>query len=90
MKRVSGLLIVAFSLGAVACGNNDCEDAADKLVDECGLPDVGDDDEAAECNEDAECLAQCINDASCSEIKAVSEDITTENSYSACLGDCLD
>lgn len=89
MKRVYGLLMVALGLGAVACGNNDCEDAADKLVDECGLPDEGDDDEAAECSEDAECLAKCINDASCAEIKAVSADLTIDNSYSQCLGACL-
>ncbi len=89
MKAVSGILLAVLSLGAVACGNNDCEDAADKLVDECGLPDEGGDDETSECNADAECLAKCINDASCAEIKAVSEDLTVDNSYSQCLGACL-
>ena len=68
MKRVLVALVAVVSMGAVACGNNDCEDAADKIVDECGISDDGlEEDEVAECDADAECVAQCTNDASCSE-----------------------
>jgi hypothetical protein len=89
MNRLLGVLTVVLGLGAVACGNNDCEDAADKLVDECGVPEGDDDeDEISECSSDAECAAKCTNDASCSEIKAFFEDFTIQNSYSECLVAC--
>jgi hypothetical protein len=89
MKRWIGVLTAVLALGTAACGNNDCEDAADKLVDECGIP-QGDDneDEIAECSERAECAAKCTNEASCAEIKALLSDLTTQNSYSACLAKC--
>jgi hypothetical protein len=91
MKRVFYVLTAALAMGAVACGSNECEDAADKLVDECGIPEGDDDeDEISECNSSSECVAKCTNDASCSEIKAFTEDFTTQNSYSECLAACVD
>ena len=77
-------------MSAVACGNNDCEDAADKIVDECKISGVEEDeDEAAECSSDAECAAKCTNDSSCSEIKAFfDEPFQTDNGYTQCLAKC--
>jgi hypothetical protein len=90
MNRVFGLLTVVLGLGAVACGNNDCEDAADKIVDECNVSGFEEDeDDTAECSSNAECVAKCTNDASCSEIKAFFENpLVTDNSYTQCIANC--
>lgn len=89
MKRLYGLLVAALGMGAVACGNNECEDAADKIVDECKISGVDEDeDETAECNSTSECAAKCTNDSSCAEIKAFFEDFTTDNAYTQCLAKC--
>ncbi len=54
-------LVMVLGLGVVGCGNNACEDAVEKLEDECDI-DLGDsapdEDEASECAEDDECVAE--------------------------------
>lgn len=64
MKRLL-IVVMMLGLGATACGNA-CDDAVDKL-EECGADTSGVD--ADECNEQDECAAECINDASCAEIE---------------------
>lgn len=82
MKPIFGLVLM-LGLATVGCGNNECEDAVDKL-EECGVSGGGvDEDEASECNADSECVAKCINSASCSEIKSVEA-----NDFTACVLDC--
>jgi hypothetical protein len=75
---------MALGLAVVGCGNNECEDAADK-VDECGI-DQGaskpSDDDVSECNEKSECYAKCFNSASCDDIKTLAKGFTD------CLGAC--
>lgn len=81
------LLAGMFALSTVACGGDECDDAADK-ADECDLPKgegegsaEGDD---VECSGLNECLAKCINDASCEELK--SNDINSN--YLKCAAAC--
>jgi hypothetical protein len=79
-----------FALSAVACGSNECEDAEEKVKDECGItltPELQKQTDRAkeECTGTDECAAKCVNDASCEELK--SED---ENSdYVKCLSACI-
>jgi len=91
MKPMFGLVLI-LGLAAVGCGNNECEDAADKM-EECGI-DGGDsepsDDEISECKEDAECGAKCTNSASCSEIKAFFANPLEANDYGECLVKCAE
>ena len=83
------VVMMALSLAAAGCGNNVCEDAADKL-DECGF-DLGDsqpsDDEASECNDRNECRSNCLNAASCEDIKAWHEE-AAENGVYKCYAAC--
>jgi len=76
------LLAGLLALSAVACGGNDCDDAADKL-EECGATGGAEADGDGECSGVAECAAKCVNDASCDEIKNSSED------YSSCMTACI-
>jgi hypothetical protein len=82
-------LLAAFmmsSVGAFATGcGNACDDAADKLKNDCGFP--GDGVVVDECSDKAECSADCVNDASCSEIKAAFAG--EQNSYASCTAKCL-
>ena len=73
----------------IACGGDECEDAADKLK-ECldisgGHSSGGDGD--GDCSGSAECTAKCVNDASCSQIKAATTE-GEDNSYAKCLVKC--
>jgi hypothetical protein len=78
MKR----LLLAVVLGALAVGcSNDCDDAVDKL-EECGADVSGADTD--DCDGASECVAGCINDASCEEIK--STDINGK--YFKCVAAC--
>ena len=83
IKKILFASLLAFS--AVACGGDECEDAADKY-DECGLPAGEGDGDDVECSGQAECIAKCINDASCDELKSTD----VNNSYWKCLADCGD
>lgn len=83
-------VVMALGLAVVGCGNNDCEDAVDKL-EECGVTLPGgnpSDDDASECKASAECGAKCINDASCADIKAALSG--TANSVGTCFAACPD
>lgn len=88
MKSALGMVMI-LSLAAVACSNNECEDAKEKIEDECKI-NLGDnnpsDEEVAECNSRDECTAKCINAASCTEIKDVLAFMS--NSFSTCLSKC--
>ncbi|HEY6077881.1 MAG TPA: hypothetical protein VIW29_03720 [Polyangiaceae bacterium] len=81
-------VVMALGLGVVGCGNNECEDAADRL-DECGF-DLGestpDDDETNECNKKDECSSKCVNAGSCADIKGWKDG--EENSFSTCMAAC--
>lgn len=78
MKRL--LMVLMLGLASVAC-SNDCDEAVDKL-EECGVTglEAGDTDE---CDGQSECIAGCINDASCEELKGDSEKV------SSCMAGCL-
>lgn len=81
--------VLVLGLVLVGCGNNECEDAADK-IDECGV-DLGDskpsDDENSECNDKYECNAKCVNAASCADMKAFYE-TGADNSFKSCIAAC--
>jgi hypothetical protein len=83
-------LVAMLGLAVVGCGNNECEDAAEKL-EGCNFEGYKtDEDKASECNEDAECLAKCVNAASCSDMKPSFEDPlnATANDFTACSAKC--
>ncbi|HYP89272.1 MAG TPA: hypothetical protein VEQ59_13990 [Polyangiaceae bacterium] len=80
MKKVMGLLILA-GLALGGCGNNDCEDAADKFK-ECGFTQEGSGSGSGDCSGAAECIAKCTNDASCDQLKDLN------SSYWTCVGKC--
>jgi hypothetical protein len=73
MRRPPILALVLLAFGTSACGST-CDDAVDKL-DECGLETSQAEAEAEECNEDQECAAECINDASCSDLENLSDSL---------------
>ena len=82
------MMALGLGLATAGCGNNECEDAVDK-IDECGF-DAGeskpDDDEANECNEKDECNAKCTNEGSCADIQAAV--MGTQNSVHKCWAAC--
>jgi hypothetical protein len=82
MKKFLGILMLA-GLALGGCGNNDCEDAVDKLK-ECGLTDTSA-SSSGDCSGAAECSAKCINDASCADLKGETESTTYSNCVTACL-----
>ena len=67
MKTMLGFLM-AVGLVLGGCGNNECEDAADKLKD-CGVTVEGSKD-SGDCSGASECVSKCINAASCEELKS--------------------
>lgn len=82
MKTMLGLLmVVGLALGG--CGNNECEDAADKIK-ECGITTQGSGD-SGDCSGTAECAAKCINNASCEELKG--NDLNSN--YFKCAAACI-
>lgn len=78
MKRL--LMVLVLGLASFGC-SNDCDEAVDHL-EECGVTELtaGDTDE---CDGQSECVAGCINDASCEELKGESDKL------SACLAGCI-
>jgi len=81
MKTLFLALVLAFSI--VGCGNNDCDDAVDKLK-QCGFDTGSGSVDSNDCSGKSECAAKCINAASCSEITGQ----TTTGSYFTCLSKC--
>jgi len=83
MKTMLGfLMVVGLALGG--CGNNDCEDATDK-VKECKLANLEANTGSGECSGQAECFAKCINDSSCAEMADEKDD----SKFNVCVGKCL-
>lgn len=76
MKRL--LMVLVLGLASFGC-SNDCDDAVEHL-EECGAT-FGEVD-TDECDSRSECVAGCINDASCEELKGDSEKVT------ACMLGC--
>lgn len=77
-------LLLAVVLGALALGcSNDCDDAVDKL-EECGADVDGADTD--DCDGASECVAGCINDASCDELKGNDPDGSYGNCVLSCAG----
>jgi hypothetical protein len=73
-----------FAISTVACGGDECDDAADK-AEECNLEGSGEgSSDDVECSGQIECVAKCINEASCEDLK--STDIN--NSYFKCAAAC--
>ena len=72
--------VALVGLASVACGDA-CADAIDKL-EECGAV-VENAKDSCETDGD-ECVADCINDATCAEINS-----SQENSYTKCILACL-
>lgn len=82
IKKILLATLLAFS--AVACGGDACDDAADKL-EECGVTGEGSSGSGdGECSGAGECVAECINDAECSEIKSP----TADSAYAKCVLAC--
>jgi len=77
------LLAGMLAFSAVACGGNECDDAVDKL-EECGVTGGNSSGDTDECSGAGECVAKCINDAECSEIKGT--DINSD--YFKCVTAC--
>jgi hypothetical protein len=84
LVTLATMIIFPLSLTVMGCGDA-CDDAADKF-EECypDLPTGDDDDDDADCTGNVECLAECVNDASCDDITA----IPPGESYSTCVVDC--
>ncbi len=85
LNRLRALLIISLfafgSIGLAACGSDACEDAADKIA-ECtnqSAPSV-----EGECSGRAECLANCVNAASCDDITKPDPN----SAYSKCVLSC--
>lgn len=78
MRALARVAVLGFSVCASAC-DSACENANEKVEDECkdeiararenqmypGLPLSGG---SEECNEDEECIAECINDTDCASL----------------------
>ncbi len=81
MKAMLGFLMgVGLALGG--CGNDECEDAADKIK-ECGGEVEGAKD-SGDCSGAAECVSKCINAASCDELK----NFDLNSNYAKCTLAC--
>ena len=78
---LSLLMVVGLALGG--CGNNECEDAADKIKECGGQTGSGD---TGDCSGASECVAKCINAASCAEIKGSDVNSNYYKCTTACLG----
>ena len=94
IRSLAAMTCVMF-MGAFAGGCSDaCDEAGDKFA-EC-FPNNGDnpppsptsngDTQAPECSGANECAANCMNSATCSEIKAAFA--AEENSYTRCMAGC--
>jgi hypothetical protein len=83
MKSMLGFLMV-LGLALGACGNNDCEDATDK-VKSCNNPNLEANGTSGECSGQAECYAKCINASSCAEMA----DEALNSKFNTCVGKCF-
>ena len=91
----SAMCLMVLALGLVGCGgstdgadgDDECQEALDKL-EECDITVFGIDEQAAsECNSQSECVAVCVNDGSCTDIRAAVNG--TANSVATCVNDCI-
>lgn len=87
----AGALVALLGFG-VGCGGDACDDAADKL-EECAEQDPNvtvtrNDD--AECNAQAECAADCVENNSCEVINSSAADALAgnDNAYLTCVAAC--
>lgn len=86
-------VVALMGMGAVGCGKDDCEDAADRLtakMEECGMKTEGSasaSGSGAECTEEAgkaaQKLAGCYESADCKAIKGEDADAALK------LGECI-
>ncbi len=85
MKRLILALVLALAMVAAVggCGGNACDDATDKLRDECDLPV---DAVSGDCDSTSECEADCINEHSCDHIREAFGG--TPNAYTECDDAC--
>jgi len=84
MKAMMGLLM-ALGLALGGCGNNDCEDAADKIK-ECNIAEFDvNPNSGGDCSGQSECAAKCINDATCADLASNDEN----SKFSVCFKKCL-
>lgn len=91
MRILKVLGVAAMGLGFAACGGDVCDDAADLLVDECGLPEPSGDAEEGEeaaCEGEAEAAAQCAVDNSAAFCETVTDptNVSADNAYLQCIG----
>lgn len=88
-SRLPTLVLFAASVALGACGGDECDEANDKLVGECG---VGSGASFAngtgECKDLTKCLAECVIDADCDEILEPDEDVDDIDDYEQCVGNC--
>lgn len=87
MRTPIGSTLSMVALAALAaCGPQDeCEEAADKIVSECEFSGYVFESSIGECKEDRKCRAECILDHTCSEILS-----SDDQSFGECLTDCAD
>jgi hypothetical protein len=86
---IHGVIVLAASVLLAACAGDECDEANDKLVGECGLGSgAAFDDSTGECDDLTECLAKCINKADCDEILEPDEDLDDLDDYEECVGEC--
>jgi hypothetical protein len=84
-----GVIVLAASMALAACGGDECTDANDKLVGECGLGSgAAFDNTTGECKDLTKCLAKCVNKADCDEIVEPDEEPSDIDDYEECVGDC--
>ncbi len=85
LNRLRALLIISLfafgSIGLAACGSDACEDAADKYA-ECTNQSGPSWD--GECSGKVECLANCVNAASCDDITS----LDPNSAYAKCRRNC--
>lgn len=88
MAKGSGLVMV-LALFASGCAGTVCDDAVNKLVDECDFGSASAlelQDGSGECEGDSACAADCVLESDCEDII----DKDKDSNYYDCLADCLD
>lgn len=86
---VQGVVVLAASVLLGACGGDECDEANDKLVGECGLGSgAAIDGTTGECKDLTKCLAKCVIKADCDEILEPDEEPDDIDDYEECLGEC--
>lgn len=87
---LQGLTRLGFALLVIACASCSatvCDDALDKAKS-CGLQDVELNDSGDACDDFAACQATCVNEGSCNDLLALSEDQLATNELSECMFQC--